>query len=133
MDKSRLVFLAVIVALVVVVAIGSRVASSTSQTALPKVTETGARLLKASSKWSVVAEETKSPLLSLIHVETAKAYVNALRDLMTDAECISHFRSDPKKMLQSLEKREQKLLRKISAAAPGIIPEGEHIARTGWV
>lgn len=94
---------------------------------------TAQRVLQAASRWSVTGEETKNPVLALVHTVTAKAYVNVLRELMSEHDIARHFRVDSKMMLQSLEKREAKLLRKISAAAPKLIPEGEHIGRTGWI
>jgi hypothetical protein len=132
MDGS-LVIVGLVMLVVVVVALISRYMSVGGDRAPPKIAETGSRLLKAASKWSVMAQETKSTLISLMHIEAAKTYVHALRDLMSDSESVSRFRTDPKKMLQSLERREQKLLRKIAAAAPTLIPDGEHIGRTGWI
>lgn len=133
MDKRWMyVAIVAVVVVVLVVSLWSRFSKSASSSGLSDK-DVARRVLQAASRWSVTAEDTKSPILALVHTVTAKAYTNVLREIMTEQDIASHFRVDSKMMLQSLESREAKILRKIAIAAPKLLPEGEHIGRTGWI
>jgi allantoicase len=132
-DNKRWIIIAVgIVVVLLVVSLATRFWGGSNTTGSVDK-HVARRVLQAASRWSVTGEETKNPILALVHTVTAKAYTHVLRELMPEHDIARHFRVDSKMMLQSLETREAKLLRKISAAAPKLIPEGEHIGRTGWI
>lgn len=135
MDKSTKIALmcaAGVVVVIIVISIVSRISMSWTGST-PDTIDKASRILRAASQWSVTAEQDKNPVLALMHNTTAKTYVNALREMLPDAEIANALKVDAKDMLQKIEKMEQKIHRKIAAVAPALIPNGQFTGRTGWV
>lgn len=95
--------------------------------------ETAGRMLRAARKWNTAATQDKNDLLALMHHGHAKAYLHAVRDMMPDGEIARVYSVDAKKLLQSIEKTEQKLYRRIAQKSPGLVPKGETNVKTGWL
>ena len=130
--KIALVCAAGVIVLIIVISIVSRISMSWTGSN-PDTIDKAGRILRAASQWSVTAEQDKNPVLALMHNTAAKTYVNALREMLPDAEIASALKVDAKDMLQKIEKMEQKIHRKIAAVAPALIPDGQFTGRTGWV
>jgi hypothetical protein len=123
----------VVLAIVLVVSLLSRVATGVRD---PVARETIAQtdtLLKAASKWALMSEQDTNVIISLMHIAYAKAYISALRRILSDAQIEKAHQVDMCDLEQRMDRLEHAALKRISVQAPEIMPDGEFAIRTGWL
>lgn len=112
---------AVLLAVLMVAAL-SNMLSSANRLAMasPEVVVAGGRLHHAMSRSAVAAEQHENPLLALKEVCFAKAYLRALKTLMTDNEINASYAINIRRMAGELDEVERGVCARLPA---GLLPE----------
>jgi len=122
-----------VVVAMVVLALLSRLATSQQRPLGAGVAEHSARLLRGAAKWGVQAEQDSNPVFALMHVSYAQAYVQALRDLLTDQQIQSVHGVDPRELQRGVEATQTKVTQALNREAPFLLPPGQLLPYTGWL
>ena len=123
-----------VLGLLLVVSILSRVASGVRNPVAFETLKQSDTLLKGAHKWAMMAEQDQNLIMALMHINYAKAYVTALRRILSDDQIQrAHHGTDMVELESKMDKIQQNILTKISEASPDLMPEGEFAVRTGWL
>jgi hypothetical protein len=90
-------------------------------------------LLEASTHWAAMAEQDSNPVIALMHICYAKAYLRCVRRLLTDAEAQIAHNADTRALEAHMDTAERDTMARIATASPGLLPEGEFAVRSGWL
>ena len=90
-------------------------------------------ILRSANKWALTAKQDSNPIMALMHISYAKAYIGVLRRVLNDQQLEKAHSVDMRDLEQKMDAVEQEVLIKISQKAPSIMPEGEFAVRTGWL
>ena len=127
------VVVALAIGLVLIVSTLSRVATGVRKPVAAEVLSQTDVLLKAANKWAVLSTQDGNPLLALMHICYAKAYIACLRRILSDDQIQRAHKVSMVDLEQRMDMVEQGALATISQAAPSLLPEGEFAVRTGWL
>ena len=115
------------------VSILSRVASGVRNPVARETIQQTETLLKAANKWALMSEQDSNIIMSLMHICYAKAYVASLRRILSDEQIQKAHAVDMVDLEQKMDRIQQKVLSKVSAQCPSLMPDGEFAVRTGWL
>lgn len=90
-------------------------------------------LLEASAHWAAMAQQDGNPVIAVMHICYAKAYLRCVRRLLTDAEAQTAHNADLRALEAHMDAAERDALARVAAASPGLLPEGEFAVRSGWL
>lgn len=123
----------VVVMLVIGISLLSRVASGVRDPVPLQMIEHTDVLLRSANRWALAATQDKAPLLALMHICYAKAYVVAVRRIMTDEQLRDAHNVNMIELIEKMDQVERQAVAAIAASSPNLVPGGEFAMRTGWL
>ena len=117
-----------------VISVLSRIASGVRNPVAKETLKQTDTLLKAANKWAMMAEQDGNAVMALMHINYGKAYVTALRRILSDDQIQkAHHGVDMVDLEAKMDTIQQKVISKIAEQAPDLMPDGEFAVRTGWL
>jgi hypothetical protein len=123
----------VVVMLVIGISLLSRVASGVRDPVPLQMIEHTDVLLRSANRWALAATQDKAPLLALMHICYAKAYVVAVRRIMTDEQLRDAHNVNMIELIEKMDQVERQAVAAIATSSPNLVPGGEFAMRTGWL
>ena len=130
--KPWAIALQILVAILLLCILG-RVATGVNRSVSRETLTVAGTLLKASSRWALMAEQDKNPLIALMHIDHALAYGKALRELLNDREIHVATGVDMREHVANMERRQAKILTRIGDKCSRLRPKGGFAVSTGWI
>lgn len=121
------------VLVVVAICLLSQVASGVRNPVPPQMIEHTEVLLRSANRWALAASQDRAALLALMHACYAKAYVTAVRRIMTDEQLRDAHNVNMLELIDKMDRIERGAVAALAAKAPEVVPGGEFAMRTGWL
>lgn len=131
--KNPWTIAAAVILFLIVISTLSRISTGVRRPVARETIQQSKVLLNAANRWALMAKQDQNPVMALMHICYAKAYVESLRQILKDEQIQQAHQTDMVEMSQRMDQIEQDTIRKLNELAPSLMPEGEFAVRAGWV
>lgn len=90
-------------------------------------------LTKQSTQWYIMATQDANPMIALMHVNYALAYLFVARSYASPEEIRRLLSININEMIETLEDVQQKAIQTLSQKCPSIRPESQFTVTAGWI
>lgn len=90
-------------------------------------------ILEQASRWHVLSKQDSNPVLSIVHADYALAYVNILRQMLSEEDLARLTDTNISEFIYLLEEDQKKAIQHISDQCPHVKPEGTYAINSGWI
>ena len=91
------------------------------------------KLIQHASQWGLASIQDDNPLLSLMHVNTAIAYVAAARRMLPAEDIARITGADVDELSRVLDDKQLQAMQRIHQVCPTLLPEGVFAVHSGWM
>jgi len=122
----------IVVVVLVLAVVGKWLASETRSYPERVVTQTR-KLVQHASQQALAAVQDDNPLMSLMHINTAIAYVAAARRMMSAGDLARVTGVDIDELSRMLDDRQLQVMQRLHQACPALLPEGVFAVHSDWI
>jgi hypothetical protein len=122
-------------AIVVVVALAAagRWLAASSRTYPARVIAQARKLVQNAAQRATESMQDENPLMALMHVNSAIAYVSAARRMVPNDDLARMTGVDIDELARLLDDKQLQTMQRLHQACPDLMPEGVFSVQSGWV
>ena len=90
-------------------------------------------VLSEAARWQAMCQQDQNVAMALMHANYAVAYVNVVRQLMTDENIRNSAGVNMQEFVMQLHETQQRCLQALSQICPAVQPDNQYAMTTGWL
>jgi hypothetical protein len=99
----------------------------------PEVLRSVSHLMRDAARMHTMSAQDTNPVMSLMHIDSAIAYVKAARKILGAKEVGKVAKINVEEFLYMLEEQQQAAVQALMTTCPAAVPDNDNSERTGWL